>query len=154
MVLCSEFLIRPAEERDLPALSGLLDLLFTLEQDFRPDSVRQQAGLRLMLGSPCAALLTAEDSAGSVAGFCGVQLLISTAEGAYSAQIEDVVIAPGYRGRGLGGQLLDAAGAWARVRGATRLQLNCDDKNFPAMRFYEKHGWKKTHLFNYFKWDF
>ena len=148
------FLIRPAGERDLPALIELLELLFDLEQDFQPDRERQQAGLRLMLGSPCAALLVAEGTEGVVAGFCGVQLLVSTAEGAYSAQIEDVVVAPGFRRRGLGRRLLDGAAAWARNRGATRLQLNCDDKNFAAMRFYEELGWNKTHLFNYFKFNF
>ena len=69
------FLIRPAGERDLPALIELLELLFDLEQDFQPDRERQRAGLRLMLGSPCAALLVAEGTEGVVAGFCGVQLL-------------------------------------------------------------------------------
>lgn len=34
------------------------------------------------------------------------------------------------------------------------MQLNCDDKNLPAMKFYESLGWRKTHLFNYFKLDF
>ena len=145
--------IRPAAEADLPELVELLRPLFELEQDFEPDASKQQAGLSLMLESPFAELLVAE-CGGRVAGFCGVQLQISTAMGSYAAQIEDLVLHPEFRRRGIGSRLLDAAGAWAKQRGARRLQLNCDDQNLPAMRFYEARNWIRTHLFNYFKFNF
>lgn len=145
--------IRPAAEADLPELVELLRHLFELEQDFEPDASKQQAGLSLMLESPFAELLVAE-CGGRVAGFCGVQLQISTAMGSYAAQIEDLVLHPEFRRRGIGSRLLDAAGAWAKQRGARRLQLNCDDQNLPAMRFYEARNWIRTHLFNYFKFNF
>lgn len=145
--------IRPAAEADLPELVELLRQLFELEQDFEPDASKQQAGLSLMLESPFAELLVAE-CGGRVAGFCGVQLQISTAMGSYAAQIEDLVLPPEFRRRGIGSRLLDAAGAWAKQRGARRLQLNCDDQNLPAMRFYEARNWIRTHLFNYFKFNF
>ena len=145
--------IRPAAEADLPELVELLRQLFELEQDFEPDASKQQAGLSLMLESPFAELLVAE-CGGRVAGFCGVQLQISTAMGSYAAQIEDLVLHPEVRRRGIGSRLLDAAGAWAKQRGARRLQLNCDDQNLPAMRFYEARNWIRTHLFNYFKFNF
>ena len=97
--------IRPAAEADLPELVELLRQLFELEQDFEPDASKQQAGLSLMLESPFAELLVAE-CGGRVAGFCGVQLQISTAMGSYAAQIEDPAArhrepAPG-RGRRVG----------------------------------------------------
>ena len=145
--------IRPAAEADLPELVELLRHLFELEQDFEPDASKQQAGLSLMLESPFAELFVAE-CGGRVAGFCGVQLQISTAMGSYAAQIEDLVLHPEFRRRGIGSRLLDAAGAWAKQRGARRLQLNCDDQNLPAMRFYEALNWIRTHLFNYFKFNF
>ena len=145
--------IRPAAEADLPELVELLRQLFELEQDFEPDASKQQAGLSLMLESPFAELLVAE-CGGRVAGFCGVQPQISTAMGSYAAQIEDLVLHPEFRRRGIGSRLLDAAGAWAKQRGARRLQLNCDDQNLPAMRFYEARNWIRTHLFNYFKFNF
>lgn len=145
--------IRPAAEADLPELVELLRQLFELEQDFEPDASKQQAGLSLMLESPFAELLVAE-CGGRVAGFCGVQFQISTAMGSYAAQIEDLVLHPEFRRRGIGSRLLDAAGAWAKQRGARRLQLNCDDQNLPAMRFYEARNWIRTHLFNYFKFNF
>ena len=143
----------PSAEADLPELVELLRHLFELEQDFEPDASKQQAGLSLMLESPFAELFVAE-CGGRVAGFCGVQLQISTAMGSYAAQIEDLVLHPEFRRRGIGSRLLDAAGAWAKQRGARRLQLNCDDQNLPAMRFYEARNWIRTHLFNYFKFNF
>ena len=148
-----EVTIRSARPGELPELSTLLDLLFEIEQDFKPDTARQVAGLKLMLDSPLAELLVAE-LGGRPVGLCGLQLLVSTAQGAYSCHVEDLVRAPECRGRGIGRLLLEAAAEWAHRRGATRMQLNCDDKNLPAMKFYESLGWRKTHLFNYFKLDF
>lgn len=49
-----------------------------------------------MLESPFAELFVAE-CGGRVAGFCGVQLQISTAMGSYAAQIEDLVLHPEFR---------------------------------------------------------
>lgn len=142
-----------AEASELPELCALLTQLLDLEQDFTPDPERQIAGLRLMLESPGAVLLTAKRG-GRIAGFCGVQLLISTAMGGYSAQIEDLVLHPEFRRQGIGRKLLEAAAQWAKRRGAVRLQLNCDDLNLPAQSFYTRYGWERTHLYNYFKFDF
>lgn len=151
--MAEKVIVRRARFEELPELSALLDLLFEIEQDFTPDTGRQIAGLELMLNSPSAELLVAEVD-GRPVGLCGLQLLVSTAQGAYSCHVEDLVLAPEYRGRGIGRQLLEAAAGWAHRRGAVRMQLNCDDKNLPAMKFYGSLGWKKTHLFNYFKLDF
>ena len=167
--------IRPAAEADLPELVELLRQLFELEQDFEPDASKQQAGLSLMLESPFAELFVAE-CGGRVAGFCGVQLQISTAMGSYAAQIEDLVLPPEFRRRGIrpkiiGGQeffqrkevkdaaaylklIVNARDDQSLLRVARRLQLNCDDQNLPAMRFYEARNWIRTHLFNYFKFNF
>ena len=131
--------IRPAAEADLPELVELLRHLFELEQDFEPDASKQQAGLSLMLESPFAELFVAE-CGGRVAGFCGVQLQISTAMGSYAAQIEDPVLHPEFRRRGIGSRLLDAAGAWAKQRGARRLQLHCADQSLTARRLSEARG--------------
>ncbi len=145
-----ETVIRAAEERDLPVLSRLLTLLFELEQDFRPDPERQIAGLRLMLNSPRAVVLVAKVN-GQIAGLCGVQCIISTAQGAEAAVIEDLVLFPEFRRKGLGSRLLAEAERWARARGIRRVQLHCDDLNQPALDFYRKNHWEKTHLIPFFK---
>ncbi len=140
--------IQPASMTDIPALVDLLGILFAIEQDFTPDPTAQQRGLELLLKHPERGqiLLACDESAG-VIGMVSAQLVISTAVGAPSAWIEDMVIAPSYRGQGLGKQLLAAAADWARQQGAQRLQLLADADNAPALGFYQHLGWQSTRLY-------
>jgi GNAT superfamily N-acetyltransferase len=79
-------------------------------------------------------------------GMATAQLVVSTAEGAPSAWIEDVVVADWARRRGVGRRLVHAALAWARERGATRCQLLADRENTAALAFYARLGWRSTRL--------
>lgn len=136
-----------ATARDVPAMIALLDVLFRIEQDFRPDHVKQQRGLEMLLKSTQTAVaLVARDAGGNVIGMVTAQLVISTAEGALSAWIEDMVVAAEYRGQGIGAELLRAALRWAGGQGATRAQLLCDLDNTAAMGFYDRQGWSGTRL--------
>lgn len=45
-----------------------------------------------------------------------------------------------WRGQGLGGRFVDAFVAWARERGASRLQVGAYVANDGAVRFYGRHG--------------
>ena len=130
---------------DLERLVGLLDLLFTIEADFRPDPARQQQGLALLLDDERARVLVAERADG-VVGMCTGQLVVSTAEGGPALLVEDVVVDPDHRGRGVGRALLAALADWARGRGVRRLQLLADGNNGPALAFYDRLGWRATAL--------
>ncbi len=91
-------------------------------------------------------MIVAERAAAGVVGMVTTQLVVSTAEGGPAALVEDMVVAPDHRMRGTGRWLLRAAEAWARERGATRLQLLADRNNDPALRFYRRMGWRSTDL--------
>jgi ribosomal protein S18 acetylase RimI-like enzyme len=145
--------IRRATAADVDALVRLLAELFSIEADFRPDVARQRRGLALLFAAPAEKLvLVAEREAAerdrppAVVGMVSVQLVVSTAEGGLSGLVEDMVVAAGERGRGTGRLLLVRAEAWARARGTTRLQLLADRENPPALRFYERLGWRGTRL--------
>jgi GNAT superfamily N-acetyltransferase len=75
------------------------------------------------------------------------QLVISTAEGAPSAWIEDVVVKQSLRGQGIARLLLQELLAWAQQHGATRAQLLADTTNVPALDFYRHTGWQPTQMF-------
>ena len=137
--------VRPARMEDLERLVGLLDLLFTIEADFRPDPARQQQGLALLLDDERARVLVAERADG-VVGMCTGQLVVSTAEGGPALLVEDVVVDANHRGRGVGRALLAALADWARGRGVRRLQLLADGSNGPALAFYDRLGWRATAL--------
>ena len=138
--------IRHAVRADLGPLVRLLGVLFSIEADFRPDPRRQRRGLALMLGDPERRAVLVAERAGEVLGMVTVQLVVSTAEGAPSGLLEDMVVEERARGEGLGARLLRAAERWAFARGATRLQLLADRENRPALRFYRRLGWAGTKL--------
>lgn len=146
---------RPAQISDLPAIAELIASLFEIERDFQADLARQITALKLMLPREDILLWVAEenreDGSHRVVGFCSVQTLISTAEGGPVALIEDVVVAAGMRGVGIGRRLLEGAEAWARRRGCTRLQLLADESNASAFSFYERLGWARGNMRNWKK---
>ncbi len=135
-----------AQATDIPALVRLLDQLFAIESDFSADASRQERGLRSVLSSPTACVMVARSAAGTPVAMCSAQLVYSTAEGAPSAWIEDVIVDAAWRSRGLGRSVLQATLDWARSQGATRAQLMADLDNQPALDFYRRLGWATTRL--------
>lgn len=132
---------------DVNELSGLLDKLFSIEQDFQPNTERQIKGMSLLLQHPDRAVIkVAKDEAGRLIGMVSAQLVISTAEGAPSAWVEDMVVRDEYRGKGMGRALLDSVLEWAKSKGATRAQLLVDMDNEPALGYYQHLGWQATRL--------
>ena len=139
--------IERALETDIPALLDLLQSLFAIEKDFTFDVQQQRRGLQALIGAPKdRAMLLVARFDGAVAGMVSGQLVVSTAEGAPSVWIEDVVVAQDARGKGFGRALLDAIVEWARSQGATRAQLLADRNNPVALSFYAHCGWHATDL--------
>jgi ribosomal protein S18 acetylase RimI-like enzyme len=142
----AEVAVRPAAPDDLPALVTLLGTLFSLEADFEPDPARQRRGLAALLAARDRARVLVAELEGAVVGMVTGQLVVSTAEGGPSAWVEDLVVDEGARGAGAGRALLEVLSAWARERGASRLQLLVDEENLPALAFYQRMGWGPTQL--------
>jgi ribosomal protein S18 acetylase RimI-like enzyme len=138
--------VRRARAEDLDALVALLGELFSIEADFRPDPARQRRGLALLLDDPLRAVVLVAERGGRVVGVVTAQLVVSTAEGAPSAWVEDAIVEAAERGRGVGRALLEAIEARAAELGATRLQLVADRDNAPALAFYARIGWAPTRL--------
>ncbi|MDD3277012.1 MAG: GNAT family N-acetyltransferase [Kiritimatiellales bacterium] len=139
------FWIRPAGSGDLPAMTRLLQELFSIETEFAVDTEKQRTGLQMLLDSARTGIWVAERR-GRVVGMVTVQLVVSTAEGGLSGLLEDLVVSSAYRRRGLGKALLSAAVKWSREQGATRIQLLADGRNVPALIFYRKQDWKQTNM--------
>jgi GNAT superfamily N-acetyltransferase len=137
--------IRQAEAADIGTMSTLLAQLFSLEQDFRPNSSKQRMGLEMLLKTPDAYVVVAEEQ-GDVVGMLTLQTLVSTAEGGRCGLIEDVVVNESCRGRGIGQALMTHIVDWADRQGLVRLQLLADRHNQPALVFYQGHGWSMTNM--------
>ncbi len=142
----AEVFVRDARFSDIPALVGLLALLFSIEEGFAFDEAKQRRGLEMMLQDTSARQVFVAEADGGVVGMCSVQTLISTAEGAAAATVEDVVVQPAFQGQGVGRRLLDALEGWCRGRGITRLHIMADRNNPPALDFYRRLEWQPTQL--------
>jgi GNAT superfamily N-acetyltransferase len=138
-------MIRPATRSDIHAMVELLHQLFAIEADFDFSAERQRRGLELLLAAPTAMVMVAEEE-GKVVGMATAQLVISTAEGASSLLIEDLVVLPSHQGKGSGGALLTALAGWGAGLGAERMQLLADRTNNSALDFYRQKGWQETQL--------
>lgn len=136
-----------AKPSDIEALTRLLSVLFNIEKDFKPDTSKQEKGLALILENKASATIqVARNKAGKVIGMVSAQLVISTAEGATSVWVEDMVVDAAYRGQGIGKQLLDNVIQWAKNKGATRAQLLVDIENLEAVGYYTHLNWETTQL--------
>ena len=145
-----KYKIESAQQTDIPQLVILLDELYGIELDFTADATRQARGLELLIRGASASdrqtVAVARDEAGLAVGMASAQLVISTAEGAASAWIEDVVVHADHRRRGVASALLNHLVAWAKARGATRAQLVADSENENAEKLYDALGWQTTQL--------
>ena len=132
---------------DIDDLVKLLSDLFTIEKDFKPDLTKQKKGLELLMENKSRATIqVAKNSSGKIIGMVTAQLVISTAQGAASAWIEDMVVDASYRGNGIGKQLLQNTLNWAKNNGATRAQLLVDIENTEALGYYKHLKWESTQL--------
>lgn len=142
--------IEAAQQTDVPQLAALLNDLFEVELDFTGDSDRQSRGLELLIAEAARSdrqiVAVARDDRGRPVGMASGQLVISTAEGALSVWVEDVVVDADHRRQGIGKQLLEFVFAWSKARGATRMQLVTDRANASATLFYTALGWQSTQL--------
>jgi Leucine-rich repeat (LRR) protein/ribosomal protein S18 acetylase RimI-like enzyme len=137
--------IEHAGEEDLEEMAHLLSILFSIEQDFEIDFDKQLAGITMLYHSQGKELLVAKHE-GHVVGMVTMQRLISSAEGDYIGQIEDLVVKEDYRKMGVGSRLINKMRAIAQELGYKRIQLAADVDNANALRFYNRRGFNQTHL--------
>ena len=140
-------IFRQAVSGDIPGMVRLLGHLFSIEEDFHFNPDVHAKALDLIIkrcGKETLVLVAVlENPADSqrILGMMTLQTVVSTATGSLSGWIEDVVIDPGYRGKGIGSALLSKAEKWAESQGISRLQLLADRSNQKALDFYESKGW-------------
>lgn len=137
--------IERAKEEDLKEMAALLSVLFAIETDFEIDFDKQLAGIKRLYGHEGSDLLVARHD-NAVVGMVTMQRLISSAEGGFIGQIEDLVVKEDYRKMGVGSRLINKIRAIAQEYGYKRIQLAADVNNANALQFYNRRGFRRTHL--------
>jgi ribosomal protein S18 acetylase RimI-like enzyme len=138
--------ITEATLADVPQLAGLLTVLFTQEEELVPDRTKQERALRLIIGQPELGRIYCAREGELVLGMVSLLFTISTAEGGRSAWLEDMVVHPYHRNRGLGRRLMRHALQGAEALGCTRVTLLTDGINSGAMRFYKRAGFQRSDM--------
>ena len=126
-------LYRPYTSEDFAELYAIEELCF--QPPFRFG--RRQ--MRMLVNSRHAVTWIAEQD-GRMGGFAIVEW-VSDAD-KVSAYIQTIEVAPDWRGRGVGGELLTRIEGSARDAGAHEIWLHVDAENSSAIRLYEAHGYQ------------
>ncbi len=135
-------MLATAQKKDLPQLVELLGVLFAAEADFVPDAGKQRRALEAILADERIGRIYVAREAGRVVGMVSTLYTVSTAEGGKAAWLEDMVVLPELRGRGIGAALLSHAVVGAREAGCMRLTLLSDEDNALAHGVYAAEGFQ------------
>ena len=133
-----------ATRDDLPQLVALLGMLFSQEAEFVPDDAKQTRALEKILSDESVGRIHVARDGDKVVGMASLLYSISTAEGGLAASFEDLVVLPGYRGKGVGKALLGYVVAEARKQGVLRLTLLTDKQNKRAQALYRTLGFTES----------
>jgi len=133
-----------ARREDLAQLVELLGILFTQEHELAPDAAKQERALRLILEDAAIGRIYVAREGECVLGMVNIMRTVSTAEGGPAGHLEDFVVRPELRGKGLGARLLAHAIERARADGLLRLVLLTDGDNTDAQRLYERAGFVRS----------
>ena len=140
---------RPAQRADVPAIVAMLadDPLGSQREQFAdplPD-LYYQAFERIQADTNQELIVV--ELEGETIGTLQLSFLpYLTYKGGIRAQIEAVRIRKDQRGQGLGEQFFQWAIRRAQKRGAHLLQLTTDKQRPDAIRFYEKLGFRASHV--------
>jgi RimJ/RimL family protein N-acetyltransferase len=140
--------VRPAEPGDAEELTRLANAvsrepeawLISADGEWRSPSDERRY-LKALRRYPDAGVFVAETDAGQLVA----RLSVSRDAHPASRHVADLglMVAKGWRGRGIGTALLDAAVDWAREREVRKLELHVFPWNEPAIRLYEKFGFER-----------
>jgi GNAT superfamily N-acetyltransferase len=134
-------MVRVAEPREAEVVAGLLHDFNTEFETSSPGVAVLVARLRALLGGASTIALLAGDPAIAVAL---VTLRPNVWYDGPVALLDELYVRPELRGRGTGTALLRRACDIVRERGARLFEVNVDEGDAGARRFYERHGFTTT----------
>lgn len=141
--------IREAQESDLPALIALFaaDAMGRHGDTSDPSAYDDYLhAFRIISASPDQTLYVAE-FAGEIGGTFQTTVMTSlNARGSSVMIIEAVQTRGDLRGQGIGAQMINFCVAEAKGRGMRLVQLTSNAERKDAHRFYERLGFKPSHL--------
>lgn len=129
--------VRVAGPDDAATVAELLHAFNTEYDTSSPGAEVLARRLRTLLAGDGMVALLAGDPA---AGLALLSFRPTVWDAGPVALLDELYVKPDLRGQGLGTELLHRAFAVARERGAETFEINVDEGDVDARRFYERHG--------------
>ena len=143
--------IERATPRDVPLILRLIKALAEYER-MADEVIATEAGLReTLFGARPSAEVVIAYAGNEPAGFALFFQNYSTFLGKPGLYLEDLFVAPEYRGRGYGKALLQHLATLAVERGCGRFEWSVLDWNEPAIGFYKKLGAQPMNAWTIFR---
>lgn len=132
---------RLATEDDAGEVAGLL-------HDFNSEFGSPSPGPEV-LADRLRVLLAGEATLAILAGAPAVAVALVTLRpnvwyGGEVALLDELYVRPDLRGQGIGSAIVDELISTARARGVDLIEINVDEGDVDARRFYERHGFSPT----------
>ena len=144
----SRVTVRPIAESEF---EGVLPLIAGYQRFYQadPDEARNRDFFRRFLEPSDDGLLLGAWREGELVGFATLYWTFSSTRAAEVAVMNDLFVADGVRGRGIGLALIEASAAAARARGCAHLEWLTHVDNRRAQRLYEQLPTERSAWFGY-----
>ena len=147
--------MRPATPDDFEAVCAICEEIDSLHRQHqpvrfqKPDGPSRERGFMLeRIADPTVCFLVAV-AGGQVVGQVQASIreaaAIATLRPRRYGYVEEIVVRAGYRGQGIGRQLMAKVEAWFMAHGVTSIELGVYEFNAKAIEFYERLGYKTLH---------
>jgi ribosomal protein S18 acetylase RimI-like enzyme len=132
--------VRPAEPTDLTDVTRLIAEFRDWWGKSEPSEQVIREVAAQLLDHEHTEFLLAFGDAGDAVGVCQLRYRLSVWTGSEDVWLEDLFVTERARGGGHGRELVEAAFDSARARGCRRIELDVNEQNTAALRFYESLG--------------
>lgn len=137
----SEPLIRRAQRDDVPALLELMRQFYQFEQ-IAFDIDRHRTLLHQLIAEPALGDPMLLLQGRQLAGYFVLAHSFNLEFGGRFTLLDELYVAPAFRGNGHAGRAIEAALTRCRERGIGALRLEVSDGNMAATRLYQRHQFK------------
>lgn len=138
--------IRKVREKDLKELCELLAHLFEQEKEHKADKKKQTRGLKRIINDKKIGQIFVATKNKKIVGMINLLYLVSTSLGSRVGIIEDVIVTPKQRGKGVGSGLIGHVIKYADKKKLERLTLFTDFDNKKAHQFYKRAGFSRSSM--------
>jgi ribosomal protein S18 acetylase RimI-like enzyme len=132
--------IRAWEERDIPAVAGLLRQLEAALGEAPTATLEGVRAQFARMGDRAFYECYVHEAEEGVAGFLSLVFYRSPLHREGTALVNELVVDQGLRGRGIGQELLRHAVTRARARGMDEIEVGVERGNAAALAFYRRNG--------------